>query len=83
MGKRLTDGQRDLIMAMLEDFSNETQVLELISIQNTLTEIYNRGSYRDDETQNLNDIREIWKRVIYDKGNSCWEYLTKGPFQTN
>lgn len=78
MGKKLSDNQKTLMLAMISDFEELEQTFEVRNLTQIIMEVYNAGKYMDNQTEILNGIRDLWKRKIYDEGNSCWDYLQNG-----
>lgn len=69
---KLTDDQRDLLLAMIEDF-NQFDGNE--SIIEQLTKVYNDGEYRGGTKLYLNGVRDYWLKNIYGEDLSCWHEL--------
>ena len=69
---KLTDDQRDLILAMIEDFN---QLGGTEGIVEALMKVYNDGEYMGGTKLYLNSVREYWLKNIYGQGLSCWHDL--------
>ena len=69
---KLTDDQRDLILAMIEDFN---QLGGTEGIVEALMKVYNDGEYMGGTKLYLTSVRDYWLKNIYDKGLSCWHDL--------
>ena len=69
---KLTDDQKDLILAMIEDFGrfhNHDGIVQ------ALTKVYNDGEYMGGTKLYLNSVRDYWLKNIYGQGLSCWHDL--------
>ena len=69
---KLTDDQRDLLLAMIEDFS---QFHDNDGIVQALSKVYNDGSYMGGTKLYLNSVRDYWLKNIYGEDLSCWHEL--------
>lgn len=69
---KLTNDQRDLLLAMIEDFS---QFDDNDGIIQALTKVYNDGSYMGGTKLYLNGVRDYWLKNIYGEDLSCWHEL--------
>ena len=69
---KLTDDQRDLILAMIEDFN---QLGGTEGIVEALMKVYNDGEYMGGTKLYLNSVRDYWLKNIYGQGLSCWHDL--------
>lgn len=69
---KLTDDQKDLILAMIEDF-NQFDGMEG-NIQ-ALSKVYNDGEYMGGTKLYLNSVRDYWLKNIYGEDLSCWHEL--------
>ena len=78
---KLTDDQKDLIMAILYDLDNieDSEHIENLNMKSLLMKIYNDGKYEDIYRDTLNSIREFWMVNIYNKGYSTWDYIRESP----
>mgnify|MGYP000225867795 CR=1 FL=1 len=81
MVDKLTDDQKDLIMAILYDLDNveASEDKDIVNIKSYLTTIYNSGKYDSSQKIALNTIREFWMTSIYNKGYSTWDYIRESP----
>ena len=69
---KLTDDQRDLILAMIDDFN---QFDDMDGVVQALMKVYNDGEYMGGTKLYLNSIREYWLKNIYGEDLSCWHDL--------
>ena len=69
---KLTDDQKDLILAMIEDLGH---VDDMKGEVEALMKIYNDGEYMGGTKLYLNSVREYWLKNIYGQGLSCWHDL--------
>jgi hypothetical protein len=71
---KLTDDQKDLLLAMIEDI-NQLDDETNDSTMNALMKVYNDGGYMGGTKLYLNGVRDWWLKRIYNEGNSCWHDL--------
>lgn len=78
---KLTDDQKDLIMAIIYDLDNieDSEHIENLNMKSLLMKIYNDGKYEHIHRETLNSIREFWMVNIYKKGYSTWDYIRESP----
>ena len=69
---KLTNDQRDLLLAMIEDFN---QFDDNDGIVQALSKVYKDGEYWGGTKLYLNGVRDYWLKNIYGEDLSCWHEL--------